>query len=383
MPISGVQGSADYIKNPRLNYKLDLGEPGLATPSTANESILNVTAHEQQNINRFKAQAAREGGYVIYDAITLNLSYQGSFLAARGGLSTARVIYPDGRQPYFGAGGPAQTPLDTMADDIRREGAAGKGGAAQAAPATDTGGGLAKTGEEEEDEDTGGFATANQPVSGQQLDGLKKAARAELQRLDRFLNRGAFDSGGRNTATAVRNPTIPPPSGGVVAPAPPSAGIPTSPVDGGAPQIFQAPISGSEETSEVPGQNPAESRDETAGQGNKQRASAIRTQIESALQQLEQIDRFQGDQGVQKAQEQILEAVEDMMNLTFGLARAARGGQEGETSAAEEMLKSKDNENAGGVNATAQAQTAVVNKLNTLLNSLGTLMSGQTVDAMA
>lgn len=372
MPVGGVQGGAGagfaalqrqqntQLQDPKMRYKLDLGEPGLATPARASDSILQVISHEQQNMNRFRAQAAREGGYVIYGAITLNLAYQGSFMAAQGGLSTARVIYPNGREPYFGAGGPAQTPFDNLADEARMA-----GGAANAPAAAGGTNGPAAAGEEEEEENAGGFIEGNEPVSGQQLDGLKKAARAELQRLDRFLRRDTYNQEGSNNAVAVRGNATPPPAGVVATPAPPPADGTDEAAEDGAPQVFQA------------------DENQAADQAGKQRANAIRTQIESALQRLEQIDRFEGDQGVQKAQEQIMKAVEDMMKLTFGMARAARGGREGEKSPAEEMQESKGASGTSGIDAGSQAQSAVASKLNTLLNSLGSLMSGGAIDALA
>jgi|GEM_PF-5601985 len=82
------------IKNPQLHYKLDPGEPGLATPSPASKSIARVATHEATNIRRFKREAAEEGGIVVYSYIYLNLKFAGSFLAATAGKSKALIIYP-------------------------------------------------------------------------------------------------------------------------------------------------------------------------------------------------------------------------------------------------------------------------------------------------
>ncbi len=81
------------IRNPTLYYKLDPGEMGIAAPAKASESVLRVTAHELGNIHRFEAKAAMEGGIVIYENISLDLAFEGSFLAARAGKSEARIIY--------------------------------------------------------------------------------------------------------------------------------------------------------------------------------------------------------------------------------------------------------------------------------------------------
>lgn len=423
MPVGGVQGGApaDYVRNPRMHYKLDLGEPGIAAPATASQSILKVTSHEQQNINRFRAEAAREGGYVIYDAITLSLSYQGSFMAARGGLSTARVIYPDGRQPYPGAGDPALTPFDRALDDKRRARDAAAAGGAAAGQTENQPGGLPGEEDEEEDTNTGLTAETEGAQGEQQIDGLKKAARAELQKLDRFLRSDAFNDGGNQEKganappprakaglppvgeTAAPNVPVVGTSNAIVPPPPPpprrmelppvgdaaqeeaaQAGTANAPVQEEALQENQAYLPGaSDDTRNAEPANGSDSN--TAQQARKQRASFLRTQIESAIQRLDQIDRFKGDQGVDKAQEQIFKAIEDMMKLTFGMARAARGGDEkGADSPAKEMMKASSNDGAGGAaKASSQAQTAVANKLNTLLNTLGTLVSGQAVDAMA
>lgn len=82
------------ITNPVLHYKLDPGEPGLATPTRASQSIAKVATHEGTNIRRFKMEALRKGGVVIYSNIHLNLEYKGSFLAATSGKSNALIIIP-------------------------------------------------------------------------------------------------------------------------------------------------------------------------------------------------------------------------------------------------------------------------------------------------
>lgn len=85
------------LQNPVLYYKLDPGEPGLATPTKASQSIAKVAAHESTNIRRFRREAMEKGGYVVYSFIGLNLEQRGAFLAATSGISKALVIIPEDR----------------------------------------------------------------------------------------------------------------------------------------------------------------------------------------------------------------------------------------------------------------------------------------------
>jgi hypothetical protein len=84
----------NFINNPVLYYKLDPGEPGLATPTNASQSIAKVAMHEGGNIMRFRKEASEKGGIVVYSYIFLNIKYVGSFLAATSGRSEALIIYP-------------------------------------------------------------------------------------------------------------------------------------------------------------------------------------------------------------------------------------------------------------------------------------------------
>jgi len=90
-----------FLNNPILRYKLDPGEPGLATPTPASRSIAKVASHEASNIQRFKKEAIQEGGIVVYSSISLNLSYQGSFLAATSGKSKALIVYPVKKEKIY------------------------------------------------------------------------------------------------------------------------------------------------------------------------------------------------------------------------------------------------------------------------------------------
>ncbi len=85
---------ANVINDPTLYYALDPGEPGMATPARASESIAKVAMHEGGNILRFRKEASEKGGIVVYSYIYLNLKFAGSFLAATAGESRAIIIYP-------------------------------------------------------------------------------------------------------------------------------------------------------------------------------------------------------------------------------------------------------------------------------------------------
>ncbi|MBN1409960.1 MAG: hypothetical protein JW969_03895 [Spirochaetales bacterium] len=89
--------SSFQLNNPLLQYSLDPGEPGLAYPAKASDSIARVATHELGNIRRFKREANEQGGIVVSERIYLNLEYAGSFLAATSGYSEAHIIYPHGK----------------------------------------------------------------------------------------------------------------------------------------------------------------------------------------------------------------------------------------------------------------------------------------------
>ncbi|MBW2123413.1 MAG: hypothetical protein JRH07_16445 [Deltaproteobacteria bacterium] len=91
-------GGIQRLDNPMLRYRLDLGEPGIAAPARASQSIARVGSHELGNVLRFKRKAAREGGVVVYQSIKLNLSQRGPFLAAVSGRSEARILFIGGRR---------------------------------------------------------------------------------------------------------------------------------------------------------------------------------------------------------------------------------------------------------------------------------------------
>lgn len=85
------------VDNPILSYKLDPGEMGIATPSSAMLSISHVAGHETGNAVRARADAIANGGYVIYSVITLDMRKRGAFLAAVAGKTTVEIYYPHGK----------------------------------------------------------------------------------------------------------------------------------------------------------------------------------------------------------------------------------------------------------------------------------------------
>jgi len=82
------------LVNPTLGYRLDPGEPGLAYSAPASRSILRVLSQEVSNLVAFKKEAMREGGYVVYSNISLDLRKRGSFLAAVAGRTQVLVYKP-------------------------------------------------------------------------------------------------------------------------------------------------------------------------------------------------------------------------------------------------------------------------------------------------
>lgn len=98
------------IANPKLRYKLDPGEPGMATPTPASNSVAKVATHEATNIRRFRREAAEDGAIVVYSQIALNMQYAGSFLAATSGKSKALVIYPSSQGEMIKPWDKAYTP---------------------------------------------------------------------------------------------------------------------------------------------------------------------------------------------------------------------------------------------------------------------------------
>ncbi|PLV59438.1 hypothetical protein [Thermotoga sp. KOL6] len=82
------------ISNPILGYKLDPGEPGLPYSAPASQSVLRVLSQEISNLIAFKREAFREGGYVVYSNIHLDMKKRGSFLAAVAGRTQVFIYKP-------------------------------------------------------------------------------------------------------------------------------------------------------------------------------------------------------------------------------------------------------------------------------------------------
>ncbi|MCD6552090.1 hypothetical protein, partial [Thermotoga sp.] len=82
------------ISNPVLGYKLDPGEPGIPYSAPASRSVLRVLSQEISNLVAFKKEALREGGYVIYSNIALDMRKRGSFLAAIAGRTQVYIYTP-------------------------------------------------------------------------------------------------------------------------------------------------------------------------------------------------------------------------------------------------------------------------------------------------
>ncbi|WP_052913147.1 MULTISPECIES: hypothetical protein [unclassified Marinitoga] len=79
--------------NPILGYKLDPGEPGIASGAPASMSIIRVLSQETGNLMAFKKEAIQNGGYVIYSKISLDIQKRGAFLAAVAGKTQVMIAY--------------------------------------------------------------------------------------------------------------------------------------------------------------------------------------------------------------------------------------------------------------------------------------------------
>lgn len=100
MKIGNVRYIYNPNPNPTLRYKLDPGEPGIASPAPASQSVGKVASHELTNLRRFKREAAEEGGIVVESSIYLNFQHKGAFLAATSGRSKARVLIPEEKAAF-------------------------------------------------------------------------------------------------------------------------------------------------------------------------------------------------------------------------------------------------------------------------------------------
>ncbi|MDI3517657.1 MAG: hypothetical protein PWP09_1723 [Thermotogota bacterium] len=103
--------------NPRLYYKLDPGEPGLANSAPASMSILRVAGQELANYLAFKRQAEREGGFIIGGGIRLDLQKRGPFLAAVAGRTHVWIYTPANKQ---GRATPEESGIPQEQEDISK-----------------------------------------------------------------------------------------------------------------------------------------------------------------------------------------------------------------------------------------------------------------------
>lgn len=88
-----------YMINPVMHYKLDPGEFGIPFPARASQSTVRVASQELGNLNRFKMEAMRKGGRVVYSKITLNPQLEGPFMATASGKTEVRIAYPKEEKP--------------------------------------------------------------------------------------------------------------------------------------------------------------------------------------------------------------------------------------------------------------------------------------------
>ncbi len=80
--------STDIVNNPYTYYKLDPGEPGIAPPTPASQSIFTVFAQESRNRTRLQAEALAEGKEVIFVNTEYKVRKNGSFITVVGGTTT-------------------------------------------------------------------------------------------------------------------------------------------------------------------------------------------------------------------------------------------------------------------------------------------------------
>lgn len=80
--------TTDIVNNPYTYYKLDPGEPGIAPPTPASQSIFTVFAQESRNRTRLQAEALAEGKEVIFVNTEYKVRKNGSFITVVGGTTT-------------------------------------------------------------------------------------------------------------------------------------------------------------------------------------------------------------------------------------------------------------------------------------------------------
>lgn len=76
------------VSNPKVAYRLDPDEPGLARPASATNSAYTVVAQESHNRARLKSQALLRGDQVVLLKTDYKVQRVGSFNVVVGGLTT-------------------------------------------------------------------------------------------------------------------------------------------------------------------------------------------------------------------------------------------------------------------------------------------------------
>ena len=76
------------VQNPTVGYRLDPGEPGLAPPATATNSVYTVVAQESHNRARLQANAQLQGQDVLLVKTDYKVARVGSFNVVVGGHTT-------------------------------------------------------------------------------------------------------------------------------------------------------------------------------------------------------------------------------------------------------------------------------------------------------
>lgn len=76
------------VSNPKVAYRLDPDEPGMARPASATNSVYTVVAQESHNRARLKSEALLRGDDVLLVKTDYKVARAGSFNVVVGGLTT-------------------------------------------------------------------------------------------------------------------------------------------------------------------------------------------------------------------------------------------------------------------------------------------------------
>jgi len=133
------------IRNPTLHYRLDLGEPGIASPASASQSTLRVASHEIGNMVRFRRMAAEEGKTIIGGGIHLHRQFVGSFLATVSGETVAYVVERKNSPEITPDNNAQNSPKDKLDEDCSLKSNATAEERLIVPPSLDASGGIAET----------------------------------------------------------------------------------------------------------------------------------------------------------------------------------------------------------------------------------------------